>query len=251
MNVKYDLVQGINFLKIPTLNIKKISDTQEMIKNVVNEKDRGFFIKTLFENITKEPNFVNIKNPSRDTVIFFSSRKDVSREIWDFRLFPKQEINYYLHEPKYLHCYVTQLNNSISLDLNWDYVKAIKNNESIDNNQLKYECLKIFEDEVIANGVTTWSDYFASCNWCRYFNLAVKTNQNYDLYIRRKNGLDIGTYESTLISGAGATSVYASLFYIPSNTASIQSIMENFSFGLKNNSGGADLTASLYIEMFG
>lgn len=253
MNVPYNIVQGVNFIKIPDLNIKRLSNIQNIIKGI-DENEDNFYLKRVFDDQVVIPNLVNIKNPSRDSVLYFSNRDDVSRQNYDFRVFPKQEINYYFHENKQLYCYLTQLNvSSLNIDINWNYnyEKNIPFLNDFDKNQVKYECLKIFEDEVISDGVTTWSSNYPGCNWVRYFNLAIKTNQNYDLDIKRKNGLDIETYQSSLISGAGATSVYASLFYIPSNTASIQSLMENFSFGITNNSGGADLTASLYIEMFG
>jgi len=249
MNKKYDLTQGINFIEIPVINQKRMSNIQKMIKEL-DEKSNNYTIEKLFENEVVTPNLLNIKNPSNDCVLYFSSRKDVSRVNYDFKVFPKQEINYYFHENKYLYCYVTQLNNSISIDINWLYSKDIKNNNGIDKNQIKYECLKIFSGEVIASGDTSWSDYIDKIDWSRYMNLIINTNKNYDLYVKRKNGLDIIAYENTLVSGAGATSANLCLFYIPSNTSSIASLGHSLSFGVKNNDVADDMTVSMYGEFF-
>lgn len=250
MNIKYNLVQGINFIKIPPINIKKI-ESKEMIPFLLTDNDNGYKINEIFKTVQKEANFCNIKNPSSDCVLYFSSRKDVSRDIYDFRVFPKQEVNYYFHEAKFLHCYVTQLNAEINVDINWEYIKNINDNNGIDKNQLKYECLNIFSGEVIGAGLTTYSSFYSSVNWCRYFNIIINTDKNYDLYVRRKNGIGTQAYENTLVSAAGATSANLCLFFIPSNTASITSLMNSFSLGVKNNDGSLDMTVSMWIEMFG
>ena len=250
MNKKYSLSEGLNFIEIPLLNEKKLSNFQKIIKDIDKESN-NYSLEHLFENVVLTPNFLNIKNPSMESVLYFSSRKDVSRTIYDFRVFPGQEVEYYLHENKHLWCYVHQITNNFSIDINFRYSNNIKNNMGIDENQVKYETLKIFDGEVIAHGVTTYSSYIDKIEWSRYMNIIVNTNKNYDLYVRRKTGSGIIAYENTLISGAGATSVNACLFYIPSNTDSINSIGHSLSLGIKNNDGADDLTASLYIELFG
>lgn len=249
MNKKYELVQGTNFIKIPALNIKKLLDTQEMIKNIEKE-DGNYLIKTLFENIRKEPNFVNIKNPSNDCVLYFSSRKDVSRQIYDFRVFPKQEIDYYLHEAKHFWCYVTQLNSSISLDINFDYVTKIRNNYSVDN-QSKYECLKLIDGVAIADTITEETDIFYNTSWVKNCLVKVNTNQNYDLYLTVYDSVGNSVIE-TLVSGGTSTSgIFENISLIPSVTENQNGILgHGFKFGLKNVSGGASMTASLSVELF-
>lgn len=249
MNKKYSISQGINFIEIPIINQKRMTNMQKMIKDL-DENSNNYTIERLFDNEVVSPNLINIKNPSTSQILFFSTRSDINRLNYDFRVFPKQEIDYYIHENKMLYCFVTYLPSNLDIDINFNYVPKSSPNVGIDKKQSKYECLKIFSGEVIGSGATTWSDIIEKIDWSRYMNLIINTNKNYDLYIRRKNALDITAYENTLVSGAGATSANLCLFYIPSNTASVASLGHSIIFGIKNNDGADDMTVSLYAEFF-
>jgi hypothetical protein len=251
MNKNYNLSQGVNFIEIPLLNVKKLSHIQDFVKNGDND---NYSIKSLFDNVTKTPNIINVKNPSNDCILYFGNRDDTSRINYLFRVFPGQEVNYFLHEMKMLYCYVTQLNNSINIDINFNYISE-KNyllNSGIDINQLKYENLKLLASGTIGAGVTSLTEIFYGMEWVKNITLKIATNQTWDLYLYRLDVLGNSDLSSTIVSGGSSTSgAFTSYTLIPSNTASENGLgAHGIKFGLKNTSG-SNMTGALYGEFFG
>ncbi|MFA5731855.1 MAG: hypothetical protein WC934_07610 [Acidithiobacillus sp.] len=97
------------------------------------------------------------------------------------------------------------------------------------------------------------SAWYDNAEWVRNMILLINVDQQYDVFLYRRDSAEQTDWSSTILSDSSATSnAYAPISLIPSNTGSINAIVGySFKFVIKNKAAGAMKKAILKCQVLG
>ena len=246
MKELYNLNQGVNQIKIPTLNKNiKVSDYSGLKKN--NDMFE-IMKKENIENIAIEPNWGNFRNNSLTSVLYFYSSQNVSRETFLFKLYPNSEINFFLHENKNLYCYLFQKNET-NVQVNVKYYNS-KYDRFFEHSisDKKYECLEIIDGTIADSGNSEIT--IKDIAWINQGRITVKSDKDFSVAIYYIDGFGNESEKIYQAPSNSSSSDFQSFSFNDFATEYVVPISHGIKVRIENDGTGV-ATVESYLELFG